>query len=87
MRRYGLIDWLCWGLVTIGAINWGIKGSSDRNLVERLTGGPSVYERAVYLLVGFAGLWSVFRFFQVGMRQPIVQEQMEAAKSKMTRAA
>lgn len=90
MRRYGLIDWLCWGLVTLGAINWGLKGSTNRNLVERVTGGPSYWERAAYVLVGAAGLWSIFRFFQVGLNMPTVRERLETANGKIehaTRAA
>jgi hypothetical protein len=43
-------------LVVIGAINWGLVGAFDLNLVERLLGGWPVVLKIVYILVGIAGV-------------------------------
>ncbi|PIR74498.1 MAG: DUF378 domain-containing protein [Candidatus Magasanikbacteria bacterium CG10_big_fil_rev_8_21_14_0_10_47_10] len=43
-------------LVVIGALNWGLVGAFDFNLVNRLLGSVSWLERLVYILVGLAGI-------------------------------
>lgn len=59
MRVNGL-DILASILVIIGAINWGLVGVFDVNLVSLIFGAGSALERIVYALVGLAGLWSAF---------------------------
>ena len=44
------------GLVFIGAINWGLIGLFDWNLVNAIFGGVPIIERILYILVGLAGL-------------------------------
>ncbi|OGL69974.1 hypothetical protein A3B32_01330 [Candidatus Uhrbacteria bacterium RIFCSPLOWO2_01_FULL_53_9] len=51
---------LCWVLVIIGALNWGLVGFFDWNLVEWLLGTWPVVERVVYALVGVAALVMIF---------------------------
>lgn len=46
-------------LVIIGAINWGLIGLFNFNLVEMLFGGIPFIERLIYILVGISGLWSI----------------------------
>jgi uncharacterized membrane protein YuzA (DUF378 family) len=44
-------------LVVVGAVNWGLVGLAQFDLVAALFGGPaSVLSRIVYSLVGLAGL-------------------------------
>jgi uncharacterized protein len=45
--------WL--GLVVIGALNWGLVGLFDVNLVEEIFGTGTVAD-VVYVIVGIAGL-------------------------------
>jgi uncharacterized membrane protein YuzA (DUF378 family) len=46
-------------LVIIGAINWGLIGLFDFNLVALLFGGAeSVLTKIIYILVGISGLLS-----------------------------
>lgn len=47
-------------LVIIGALNWGLVGVFKFNLVTALLGGVPTLERAVYVLVGLAGLAMCF---------------------------
>lgn len=50
-------------IVIIGAINWGLIGLLQFDLVAWIFGGQaSLASRIVYALVGLAGLWS-FSFF------------------------
>lgn len=44
-------------LIVIGAINWGLVGFFDYNLVSSLFGEATSISRLVYCLVGLAGLW------------------------------
>lgn len=51
-------------LVIIGAINWGLIGLFNFDLVGFLFGGPtSLLSRVIYSLVGAAGLYSITLFF------------------------
>lgn len=43
-------------LVVVGALNWGLVGAFQFNLVNKLFGSVSWLERLVYVLVGVAGL-------------------------------
>jgi uncharacterized membrane protein YuzA (DUF378 family) len=53
MKGIGLVAML---LVVVGAVNWGLVGIAQFDLVAFLFGGQSaVISRAVYTLVGLAG--------------------------------
>ena len=43
-------------LVIVGALNWGIIGVANTNIVNWLIGSVSWLERVVYILVGVAAL-------------------------------
>lgn len=47
-------------LVVVGALNWGLVGFFEYNLVEALLGAWTMVMRVVYGLVGVSGLWMVF---------------------------
>ncbi len=47
---------ICWGLVIVGALNWGLVGAFKWNLVTALLGSVPTLERIVYVLVGLAGV-------------------------------
>jgi uncharacterized membrane protein YuzA (DUF378 family) len=47
-------------LVIIGAINWGLIGFFQFDLVAAIFGGQdAVVSRIIYALVGLAGLWAI----------------------------
>jgi len=49
--------YLCLLLVIVGAVNWGLIGLFQFDLVATLFGGPdSVGARVVYSIVGLAGI-------------------------------
>ena len=50
-------------LVIIGALNWGLIGLFNFNLVETIFGGFSAISRIIYTLVGISGLYSIKLLF------------------------
>lgn len=52
-------------LSIVGCLNWGLVGLFRFDLVAWLFGGDaSLLSRAVYTLVGLAGLWSISFLFR-----------------------
>lgn len=50
-------------LVVIGAINWGLIGFFQFDLVASIFGGNmSTFSRVIYALVGIAGLYAISFF-------------------------
>jgi uncharacterized protein len=47
-------------LVVIGAINWGLIGLLNFNLVTAIFGGWPFLVTLVYILVGIAGFWGAY---------------------------
>ncbi len=57
------LDLTSWVLCTIGALNWGLVGAFNINVVAMLGG---MIAKIVYILVGVAGLlslWGMFKHF------------------------
>lgn len=50
-------------LIIIGAINWGLIGLFDFNLVETLFGTDNVITNIVYVLVGISGIIDISLLF------------------------
>ena len=57
---------VCLVLIIIGAINWGLVGLFEFNLVESLfgSGEDNVITRIIYTLVGIAGIINVSLLFE-----------------------
>jgi len=51
-------------LVAIGAINWGLLGIFQIDLVARLLGNMTTGARVVYGLIGVAGLLKILSIFK-----------------------
>ncbi len=58
-----IIDKIALALVIIGAVNWGLIGLFNFNLVDTLFGAMSIISRIVYILVGVSGLWCIKALF------------------------
>ena len=50
------LHWIALVLAIIGAINWGLVGFFDFNLVSAIFGVETAASRIIYALVGIAGL-------------------------------
>ena len=58
MDRFSLL------LVIVGAINWGLVGLFQFDLIAFLFGGQAaMISRVPYTIVGAAGLWSISMLF------------------------
>lgn len=58
-----VIDTIALILVIIGAINWGLIGFFNFNLVDTIFGAMSAISKIIYILVGLSGLWSIKLLF------------------------
>lgn len=59
------MDKLALILVIIGAVNWGLIGLLQFDLVATIFGGQSaLLSRIVYSLVGLAGIWTITLLFK-----------------------
>lgn len=58
-----IIDKIALVLVIIGAINWGLIGIFNFNLVDTILGTMSIISRIIYILVGVSGLWAIKLLF------------------------
>lgn len=54
-------------LVIVGALNWGLIGLFNFNLVNMIFGSMGGIENIVYILVGVAAVYSVYEHKQVCM--------------------
>lgn len=52
-------------LLIIGAINWGLVGLFNFNLVSAIFGERSALAKVIYVLVGIAGVYSIFLLTRV----------------------
>ena len=53
------MNYVCRPLVLIGALNWGLVGAFNFNLVAVLF-GTGVFARIIYLLVGLSALCLIY---------------------------
>ncbi len=54
---------ICLVITIIGAINWGLIGLFDFNLVAALFGSEGIFSRIIYSLVGITGLINIGLLF------------------------
>ncbi len=55
------LDILAVVLVIVGALNWGLVGTANFNLVGAIF-GQTILASIVYALVGVAGVYQILRF-------------------------
>ena len=63
------LDLLAVVLVIVGALNWGLVGTANFNLVSAIF-GQTILASIVYSLVGIAGAYQIFRL--LGSPKPSV---------------
>ena len=57
-----VIDTIVLILIIIGAVNWGLLGFFEFDLVASIFGDMSTFARIVYGIMGIAGLYSISFF-------------------------
>ncbi len=50
---------ICLGLTIVGAINWGLVGLFNFNLVEAILGVDALLTKVIYSFVGLAGIINI----------------------------
>lgn len=55
------IDVIAGVLVIVGALNWGLVGFANFNLVAAIFGEATVLSRVIYAVVGLAAIWEVIQ--------------------------
>ena len=50
---------ICLGLTIVGAINWGLLGLFNFNLVEAIFGVDALLTKVIYSFVGLAGIINI----------------------------
>ncbi len=58
-------DYIVLILVIVGAVNWGLIGFLQFDLVRVLFGDMSMISRIVYALVGLGGLYAISYFGRI----------------------
>lgn len=59
MAKKTAVEWIALVLVIVGAINWGLVGLFEFDLVAKIF-GTGVVAKIVYDLVGLAGLYMIY---------------------------
>ena len=59
-KRMGVLDWIAMTLLIIGGLNWGAVGLFETDIVARIFGEVAPISRAIYVLVGFSALYSIY---------------------------
>lgn len=54
-----VLDIIIAALMIIGALNWGLIGFFEYNLVDAIFGAGSAFSRVIYALVGLSALYEV----------------------------
>ena len=66
-------------LTVIGALNWGLIGLFNFDLVATIFGSMTIVSRTIYTLVGIAGLINIMLFF-VNLDEMVVIDNREKAR-------
>jgi uncharacterized protein len=64
-RKLSGITYAAIALVVIGALNWGLVGLFNFNLVDAIFGHMSVLSRIVYVVVALGGLYMIADAFRL----------------------
>ncbi len=59
------IDYIALVIVIIGAINWGLIGIFQFDLVRVIFGDMSFVSRTIYTIVGICGLYAISYFGRI----------------------
>ena len=61
MAEMSKLDWTVLVLILVGALNWGLVGIANLDLVELILGSIPLLQKIVYILVGVAALYKIYQ--------------------------
>lgn len=56
MNAMNIFKWVTYSLVLLGALNWGLIGAFDFDLVSFLFGNMSTVTRIIYSIIGLSAI-------------------------------
>jgi len=59
MMKSKFVNWLALLLSVIGAINWGLMGILNKDLIMGILGLGWDLSRVIYIIIGIAGVWTM----------------------------
>ncbi len=59
------LDVVCLILIIIGAINWGLVGFFNLDLISVIFGNMSMITRIIFAVVGISGIYSLVLFWKL----------------------
>jgi uncharacterized membrane protein YuzA (DUF378 family) len=62
MQDKNILNWICWVVVLVGGVNWGLFGLFKIDLVAAIL-GTGFLARIVYILVGAAAGYIIYLYF------------------------
>ena len=63
--KLNVLDWIAVVLAIIGAVNWGLVGIANIDLVAVILGTIPLLQQLVYILVGIAGLYMIYLAYRL----------------------
>lgn len=77
-----MLDRLSLLLIIVGAINWGLVGLFQFDLVAFLFGGQaSMIARILYTVIGAAGVWSISMLFTSRAQDTNAEPRIDGANA------
>lgn len=61
MKKMGTLDWVVFVLLVVGALNLGIVGLANIDVLNAIFGRVPVLLRIILVLIGLAGLWKIYK--------------------------
>lgn len=63
MGKFNFFDWLAMIIMIIGALNWGLVGVFNFNIVEYVF-GTAMVTKIIYIVVGLAAIYGIAMLFK-----------------------
>jgi hypothetical protein len=60
LKNKTILDWVAFVIVVVGAVNWGLYGTLNFDLIDFLFHRIPLLARVVYAVVGLAGIYLLY---------------------------
>lgn len=68
MEKLNAWDWIGLILIIIGALNWGLVGIFNYNLVDAIFGQLTFWSRTIYILVAISAIYIAYESMRIVKR-------------------
>lgn len=86
MRR-STIGWVSFGMLAVGAANWGVQGLFGHDLIAESLGGSRAFPaRLVYTAVGMAGVYESVRVMSSAVSPDPLEAFLNEAQPELSTA-